>query len=181
MPRPFPHAAADLPAQHVRSLAAPDLGSPRSLVIDGAPEQVSAARAFVRQVLGSRHPGAERVALLTSELVTNSVRHSNSRKDGGTVTVTLRVAADRVLVEVIDDGGATVPTLCRDDDMADQPGQNDRRDRQGQRIRSRRCGPCAVPWFQGPARLMLVVVHGVAGQSGAGAAPARDHVRARKR
>ena len=119
MPRPFPHAAADLPAQHVRSLAAPDLGSPRSLVIDGAPEQVSAARAFVRQVLGSRHPGAERVALLTSELVTNSVRHSNSRKDGGTVTVTLRVAADRVLVEVIDDGGATVPTLCRDDDMAE--------------------------------------------------------------
>jgi len=119
MARPFPHAAADLPAQHVRSLAAPDLGSPQSLVIAGAPEQVSATRAFVRQVLGSRHPGAERVTLLTSELVTNSVRHSNSRKDGGTVTVTLRVAADRVLVEVIDDGGATVPTLCRDDHLAE--------------------------------------------------------------
>jgi len=119
MPRPFPHVAADLPAQHVRSLAAPDFGSPQSLVIDGAPEQVSAARAFVWQVLGSRHPGAERVALLTSELVTNSVRHSNSRMPGGTVTVTLRVAADRILVEVVDDGGATAPTLRRDDDLAE--------------------------------------------------------------
>ena len=38
---------------------------------------------------------------------------------GGTVTVTLRVAADRVLVEVIDDGGATVPMLRRDGDLAE--------------------------------------------------------------
>lgn len=119
MSRPFPHVAADLPTQDVRSLSAPDFGSPRSLVIDGRPEQVSAARAFVQQVLGSRHPGAERVALLTSELVTNSVRHSNSRTPGGTVTVTLRVAADRILVEVVDDGGATAPTLRRDDDLAE--------------------------------------------------------------
>ena len=54
-----------------------------------------------------------------AELVTNSVRHSNSRMAGGTVTVTLRVAADRVLVEVIDDGGATVPMLRRDGDLAE--------------------------------------------------------------
>ena len=57
--------------------------------------------------------------MLTSELVTNSVRHSNSRMAGGTVTVTLRAAADRILVEVVDDGGATVPTLRRGDDLAE--------------------------------------------------------------
>jgi anti-sigma regulatory factor (Ser/Thr protein kinase) len=119
MPRPFPHVAAGLPAQYARRVACADLGPPHRLVIDGAPEQVSAVRAFVRQVLGSRHPGTERVTLLSSELVTNSVRHSNSRQEGGTVTVTLRVAADRVLVEVVDDGGTTVPTLRHDDDLAE--------------------------------------------------------------
>src|SRR5262245_5143708 len=103
MPRTFPRVAAAL----------------QSLVIDGTPEQVAAARAFVRRALGSCHPGTERVTLLTSELVTNSVKHSNSRLEGGTVTVTLRVAADRILVEVIDDGGATVPTLRRDDGLAE--------------------------------------------------------------
>lgn len=114
MPRPFPHVAADL-----RRVTVPELGIPYSLVIDGVPEQVGAARAFVRRVLGSGHPGAERVTLLISEVVTNSVNHSNSRLAGGTVTVTLRVGADCVLVEVIDDGGITVPTLRRGDDLAE--------------------------------------------------------------
>lgn len=77
MPRPFPHVAADLPAQPVLRSSSADFGTPHSLVIDGLPGRVSAARAFVRRVLGSGHPGAERVALLTSELVTNGVRHSN--------------------------------------------------------------------------------------------------------
>jgi anti-sigma regulatory factor (Ser/Thr protein kinase) len=89
------------------------------LVIFGRPEQVSAARTFVRRVLGLGHPGAERVALLTSELVTNSVNHSNSRLDGGLITVTVRATADRVRVEVRDDGGPTAPALRRDDDLAE--------------------------------------------------------------
>jgi anti-sigma regulatory factor (Ser/Thr protein kinase) len=89
------------------------------LVIFGRPEQVSAARAFVRRVLGLGHPGCERVALLTSELVTNSVNHSNSRLDGGLITVTVRAAADRVRVEVRDDGGPTAPMLRCDDDLAE--------------------------------------------------------------
>jgi anti-sigma regulatory factor (Ser/Thr protein kinase) len=89
------------------------------LVIFGRPEQVSAARTFVRRVLGPGHPGADRVTLLTSELVTNSVNHSDSRLDGGLITVTVRAAGDRVRVEVRDDGGPTAPTLCRDDDLAE--------------------------------------------------------------
>ena len=116
MSRPFPRVAADLPTQHVRSLAAPDSGSPHSLVIDGLPEQVSAARAFVRQVLGSSHPGADGVALLTSELVTNSVLHSDSRRPGNTITVTVTGMTDGIRVEVLDAGGASVPSLARADD-----------------------------------------------------------------
>ncbi len=114
MPRPFPHVAAD-----PRHVACPEFGTPHRLVIDGVPEQVGAARAFVRRVLGDRHPGADRVTLLTSELVANSVSHSDSRMEGGTITVTLRVGADRVLVEVIDEGGDSVPTLRRDGDLAE--------------------------------------------------------------
>ena len=116
MSRTFPRAAADLPTQYVRSLPAPDFGSPHSLVIDGRPEQVSAARAFVREVLGSSHPGAERVTLLTSELVTNSVLHSDSRHPGNTITVTLTGMTDGIRVEVLDAGGASVPALARADD-----------------------------------------------------------------
>jgi anti-sigma regulatory factor (Ser/Thr protein kinase) len=70
-------------------------------------------------MLGGGHPGAERVALLTSELVTNSVEHSNSRLPGGTVSVTLQAGADRVRVEVADDGGNAAPTLRRDTDLAE--------------------------------------------------------------
>jgi len=114
----FPHLAPDVPAGCVRPASSPTLGAPHRLVIDGVPEQVSAARAFVRRVLGSAHPGVERVVLLTSELVTNSVEHSNSRREGGTVTVTLRAGVDRVRVEVADDGGTAVPTLRRDDVQA---------------------------------------------------------------
>jgi anti-sigma regulatory factor (Ser/Thr protein kinase) len=80
---------------------------------------VSVARAFVRQVLGPGHRGTERVMLLTSELVTNSVNHSNSRRAGGTITVTVRRAADRVRVEVRDDGGPTVPRMRDDGDLAE--------------------------------------------------------------
>jgi anti-sigma regulatory factor (Ser/Thr protein kinase) len=111
----LPHLAPDLAAEYARRVASPALGAPHRLVIDGVPEQVSTARAFVRRVLGSAHPGVERAALLTSELVTNSVEHSNSRREGGTITVTLWAGADRVRVEVGDDGGTAVPTLRRDD------------------------------------------------------------------
>jgi len=100
-------------------IASPDLGTSHKLVIDGKPEQVGTARAFVRRVLGGGHPGVERVSLLTSELVTNSVNYSDSRMEGGTVTVRLWADADRVLVEVIDDGGTTMPTLRSDDNLAE--------------------------------------------------------------
>ena len=117
MPRPLPDVAAGHPL--FRRVAIAELEAWQRLVICGRPEEVAVARAFVRQVLGSSHPGLERITLLTSELVTNSVSHSNSRLDGGTITVTVRSAADRVRVEVSDEGGPTTPEMRRDDDLAE--------------------------------------------------------------
>jgi anti-sigma regulatory factor (Ser/Thr protein kinase) len=117
MPRPFPGVAAGHPL--LRSGALAELEAWQRLIIGGQPQEVAVARAFVRQVLGSGHPGLERVTLLTSELVTNSVNHSNSRLDGGTVTVMVRSGADRVHVEVTDDGSPSEPTVRRPDDLAE--------------------------------------------------------------
>src|ERR1700721_2826687 len=112
MPRPLPGVAASHSGPRQSAIA--ELEPWHRLVICGRPEQVSVARAFIRQVLGVGHPGIERVTLLTSELVTNSVHHSDSRLEGGTVTVTVRTDADRVRVEVTDDGGPPAPPLRRD-------------------------------------------------------------------
>ena len=117
MPRPLPDLAA---SHHVpRQGALAELEAWHRLVICGRPEQVAVARAFVRQVLGAAHPGLDRVMLLTSELVTNSVNHSDSRLDGGTITVMVRTGAGRVHVEVTDDGAPTAPVVCSEDDLAE--------------------------------------------------------------
>ncbi len=82
-----------------------------SLTIPGRPEHVAEARAFAAQSLGDGCPCADTVILLTCELVTNSLQHSDSRRDGGTITVTLIAIPDGIRAEVIDEGGATVPAL----------------------------------------------------------------------
>jgi anti-sigma regulatory factor (Ser/Thr protein kinase) len=117
MPGPVPDVAASHRA--LREGAIAELDAWYRLVVCAQPEQVGVARAFVRQVLGHGHPGTERVTLLTSELVTNSVNHSDSRREGGTITVTVRTSADCVRVEVQDDGGPTAPTVCCDGDLAE--------------------------------------------------------------
>jgi anti-sigma regulatory factor (Ser/Thr protein kinase) len=49
--------------------------------------------------------------LLVSDLVTNSVLHSQSRRPGGTVTVALCAGATSVLIQVRDEGGPSKPRL----------------------------------------------------------------------
>jgi anti-sigma regulatory factor (Ser/Thr protein kinase) len=105
----------------------PPLAAPDSLTIAAVPGNVRKARAFVAEVLGPDHPCADAAVLLCSELVTNAVLHSNSRRPGGTVTVIVadrtgpgwtgpdRTGADRtgpdrtasVQVAVIDEGSAS--------------------------------------------------------------------------
>ena len=117
MPGSLPNVAASHSEQRQGAIA--EMDAWYRLVISGRPEQVRVARSFVSQVLGWGHPGTERVTLLTSELVTNSVNHSDSRREGGTITVTVRTTADRVRVEVQDEGGPTAPQLCCEDELAE--------------------------------------------------------------
>lgn len=77
----------------------------------GQPACLHAAREFVARTLGARHARLDTAVLLTSELVTNSVLHSESGCPGGTVTITLISIADGVRVEVIDDGSVNEPTV----------------------------------------------------------------------
>jgi anti-sigma regulatory factor (Ser/Thr protein kinase) len=81
------------------------------LTIPGRPERVRAARAFVAQTLDDGCACAPTAVLLTCELVTNSLQHSDSRRDGGTITVTLIAIPGGIRAEVTDEGGATVPAL----------------------------------------------------------------------
>jgi anti-sigma regulatory factor (Ser/Thr protein kinase) len=82
-----------------------------SVTIAGRPERVAVARAFVATILSRQHPAVNTAVLLLSELVTNSVRHSNSGLPGQMVTVTVLREGEVVRVEVTDRSGATVPVL----------------------------------------------------------------------
>jgi anti-sigma regulatory factor (Ser/Thr protein kinase) len=82
-----------------------------SLTVPGQPDQVHTAREFAGRALGADHPCAPLTALLISELVTNSVLHSDSRLPGNTITITLVGVPGGVRVEVRDAGGASVPLL----------------------------------------------------------------------
>ncbi|HEY1618558.1 MAG TPA: ATP-binding protein [Streptosporangiaceae bacterium] len=89
-----------------------------SLTIPGRPEQVCQARAFVAAKLGDLGPVAETAVLLTSELVTNAIRHSNSASAGGTVTLDILEAGDDVRIEVTDDGSDASSPVVKGDAFA---------------------------------------------------------------
>ena len=82
-----------------------------SLTIPGQLDHLHAARAFVARTLGDDCACADTAVLLTSELVSNSLQHSNSRRDGGTITITMIDIPGGIRAEVIDEGSQTVPAL----------------------------------------------------------------------
>lgn len=85
---------------------------PRHRVFPGNPDQVRHARHFARRYL-SGCPAVHEAELLTSEIFTNSVRHSRSR-DGGTIDVHIAHQCPGILrVAVTDDGATTAPELAR--------------------------------------------------------------------
>jgi len=86
-----------------------------SLTIPGEPAYLHEAREFVARTLGDGYDCCETAVLLTSELVTNSVQHSNSRLPGGTVTITVLAVLSGIRVEVIDDGAMTFPSVRTDE------------------------------------------------------------------
>jgi anti-sigma regulatory factor (Ser/Thr protein kinase) len=89
-----------------------------SLTIPGHPEHVSQARAFVAKILGEQCPVADAAVLLTSEVVTNAVLHSNSCWHGGTVRLCVFEAGDGIRVEVADDGSDLSAPVVKDDILA---------------------------------------------------------------
>jgi hypothetical protein len=86
-----------------------------SVTIPGSPEQVWKTRAFIARTLDCL-PGldGDAATLLTSELVTNAIQHTDSGAPGGTVTVVVIEVPGGVLVEVTDDGSAEVPVVRTD-------------------------------------------------------------------
>ena len=89
-----------------------------SLTIPGRPEEVRRTRAFVTRTLAAAGKGdnidSHAATLLTSELVTNAIRHSASGYPAGTVTIVTVNVPDGVLIEVLDDGSAGTPVVRSD-------------------------------------------------------------------
>jgi anti-sigma regulatory factor (Ser/Thr protein kinase) len=89
-----------------------------SLTIPGRPEEVSGVRAFITRTLAAasrrRRVDSDAATLLTSELVTNALLHTDSGRPGGGVTVVIRGLPDGILVEVVDDGSAGTPVVKGD-------------------------------------------------------------------
>jgi anti-sigma regulatory factor (Ser/Thr protein kinase) len=88
------------------------------LTMPGRPDHVSEARALVIKALGELNPRLDDAVLMVSELVTNAIVHSNSRRPGGTVTVTVLDSADGVRVEVADCGSELSTPVVRADRYA---------------------------------------------------------------
>src|SRR6201984_872372 len=78
-------------------------------------QSVPQARGFVDRIPGSGHPRGDVARLLVSELVTNAVQHTHSRRPGGTVTVVVIELAGGLRVEVIDEGSVRSVPVVRDD------------------------------------------------------------------
>jgi len=93
-----------------------------SLTIPGRPEEVRRTRAFVERTLADAGKGdsidSDAATLLTSELVTNAIRHTASGGQSGTVTIVIVGVPDGVLIEVIDDGSSAGTPVVRSDLMA---------------------------------------------------------------
>jgi anti-sigma regulatory factor (Ser/Thr protein kinase) len=75
-----------------------------SLTIRGRAEHVSEARSFVAKAIGADNPAADVAILLTSEIVTNAVVHSDSRCAGGTVMLVVTEISGGLRIEVADNG-----------------------------------------------------------------------------
>jgi anti-sigma regulatory factor (Ser/Thr protein kinase) len=82
-----------------------------SVTLAGQAERARAARSFVSEVLGPRHPCRDDAVLLVSEVFGNSVRHSGSGAAGQTVTVAVRAGDGTVRIEVTDRAGPGTPEL----------------------------------------------------------------------
>ncbi|MFI6502739.1 ATP-binding protein [Nonomuraea typhae] len=92
-------------------MAAPDFHTHAHVVLPGVPAQVSRARHAVTDAVGRGHPLHDEAVLLTSELATNAVLHTQSGA-GGTFSVTVQATGELVRVCVEDAGSDAPPCAC---------------------------------------------------------------------
>ncbi|RBQ16057.1 ATP-binding protein [Spongiactinospora rosea] len=83
----------------------------RMFRLAGTADQVARARRLVSRALGVDHPLHDDCVLLTSEVATNAVVHSDSGR-GGTFTLRVSYSAGTVRVCVQDDGSLAPPCTC---------------------------------------------------------------------
>ena len=94
-----------------------------TLMIPGRPENVRDARSFAAATLGQLGAVTDTAVLLTSEIVTNAVRHSRSRGTGGTVELVILRVPGGVRIEVTDQGSdVSSPMVKRDPCASDGHG-----------------------------------------------------------
>jgi anti-sigma regulatory factor (Ser/Thr protein kinase) len=85
------------------------------LTLPGLPDHVREARSIVAKAIGDLHPRRDDAVLMTSELVTNAVLHTDSRRPGGTVMITVLESAGGVRIEVADSGSQLTAPVVRAD------------------------------------------------------------------
>jgi anti-sigma regulatory factor (Ser/Thr protein kinase) len=89
-----------------------------AVVVSAEVSQVRVVRRWLRGVLGGGHPACYEAELLGSELVTNSIVHSDSGLSGedgepGVVSVVVLAVDRAVRIEVTDAGSATsIPRMA---------------------------------------------------------------------
>lgn len=87
------------------------LGLLGRITLPGRTESAACARAWTRTALATRHQAVrDDVLLLVSELVTNAVRHSDSARPGGTITLTLSEPAPGLIRIEVTDAGSPADT-----------------------------------------------------------------------
>jgi anti-sigma regulatory factor (Ser/Thr protein kinase) len=84
----------------------------RSRTFPATPDQVREARRFLAGVMGDL-PATDDAVLCLSELVSNAILHSDSRRPGGTFTVHAIMRMGRLRAEVEDGGGHWRPRRSR--------------------------------------------------------------------
>lgn len=99
------------------------LGLLGQMDLPGVAESAGQARRYVHRLLTSLgHNEVDDIVLLVSEVVSNAVRHSDSRRPGGRVTLTLASIGDVLHVEVTDAGSATSSPIEPKDAAPDDAG-----------------------------------------------------------
>lgn len=84
----------------------------------GRPDQAGAAREFVAYLLGDL-PNVDDAVLVTSEFVSNALRHTASAEPGGRFLLEVRRRADGATVAVADQGSQKRPAIPALNDLSE--------------------------------------------------------------